>query len=68
MHLYLEKYSKPSEQLFPNRRPLCYENVHKVQTAQKSTQKRQKIGLQQKYRLGTISNIKLRCDSNRMAL
>ena len=35
-------YSKPSEQLFSNRRPLSYlklkyEKAHKVQTAQKST-------------------------------
>ena len=45
-HLYWETYRKPSEQLFPNRRPLSYpnfsqtllkhENARKVQTTQKS--------------------------------
>ena len=27
---FLEKYCKPSEQLFPNRRPLSYSNLNKI--------------------------------------
>ena len=44
------------------RTDLKYENVHKAQTAQKYDSKTQTIRTttaQQKYRLGTISNLKL---------
>ena len=60
------KYCKPSEQLFPNRRPLSYPNltkyvyekVHKMKTAQKANTNIKQLEPQQKYPVGTIGIIK----------
>ena len=65
-YLYLKKtYRKPSEQPFPKRRLLSYANLMKTmkRTGSSSTkirlQNTKQIEPQQKYRRGTISNIKL---------
>ena len=60
-------YRKPSEQLFQNRRLLSYPNLtEKMKTHTRCTQHKKQheninktSGPQQKYRLGTISYIKL---------
>ena len=41
------------------RTELKYENVHKAETAQNSTKNTKQLESQQKFRLGTISNIRL---------
>ena len=65
-YLCLEKRTqcKPSEQLFPNRQPISYPNLHKnVKTYiirfkqhKNRLQKLKQMEPQQKYHLGTISN------------
>ena len=53
----------PREQLFPNRRPLSYPNLTKTMKTyirfKQHKNSTPKIEPQQKYRLGTISNIEL---------
>ena len=65
-YLYLKTYRNPSEQLFPNRWPLSYPNSNKnVKTYTRLKQHKKRLQNikqtepQQKYRLGTVSNMKL---------
>ena len=70
-YLYLA-YRRPSEQLFPKRRPLSYPTLNKnmkthirLKQYKILLQNIKQIEPQQKYSLGTISNIKLLGGLNR---